>query len=163
MSLAKIKKGNTVIMCGFTGMKLGVYPVVKADAKIITIKKADGSEVEFDRKSGKQLNPKNPAYANIIIEDDGSYVNPRDIRKATKAKQEKAEMRKKAAEAAKAKKKKVKEDEEEELEEDDEEEEASKKKPAKSKKPSKKKVKEPEPEEDDDDDDEYEEVDDDEE
>lgn len=162
MSLAKIKKGNTVIMCGFTGMKLGVYPVVKADAKIITIKKADGSEVEFDRKSGKQLNPKNPAYANIIIEDDGSYVNPRDIRKATKAKQEKAEMRKKAAEAAKAKKKKAKEEvDEEELEEDDEEEEASKKKPAKSKKPSKKKVKEPEPEEDDDD--EYEEVDDDEE
>lgn len=124
MSLAKIKKGNTVIMCGFTGMKLGVYPVVKADAKIITIKKADGSEVEFDRKSGKQLNPKNPAYANIIIEDDGSYVNPRDIRKAAKAKQEKAEMRKKAAEAAKAKKKKAKEeDDDEEYEEVDDDEE----------------------------------------
>ena len=161
MSLAKIKKGNTVIMCGFTGMKLGVYPVVKADTKVITIEKADGSEVEFDRKSGKQLNPKNPAYANIIIEDDGSYVNPRDIRKATKAKQEKAEMRKKAAEAAKAKKKKAKEEADEEELEEDEEGEAPKKKPAKSKKPSKKKVKEPEPEEDDDD--EYEEVEDDEE
>lgn len=133
-------------MCGFTGMKLGVYKVVAADTKKITIEKADGTKVSFDRKTGKQLNPKNEKYANFIIEDDGSYVNPRAAAGSKKAKK-------------KASAKKVEEPEEEEIEEeleedeeDEEEEPAPKSKKKKSSaKKSKKKVE-------DDDEDEYEEV-----
>lgn len=142
MSVAKIKKGDTVILCGFTGMKLGVYEVVAADAKKITIEKADGTKLSFDRKTGKQLNPKNPKYANFITEDDGSYVSPRQSAGAKKKATKKAST-KKASKAA--------EDEEYE------EEEETHKKPAKKKAPKKKA---PEPEEKYEDDDEYEEVED---
>lgn len=148
MSVAKVKKGNTVIMCGFTGMKLGVYKVTAADKDTITIEKADGTEVDFVRKTGKQVDPKNPKYANSIIEDDGSYVNPRDIKKPAK---------KKPA-TKKAKKEEVEEEELEEEDEDEEEEEevpAPKKKAASKKKETpKKKAKKVEEDEDDD----YEEV-----
>ena len=146
MSVAKVKKGETVIMCGFTGMKLGVYEVVAADSKKITIEKADGTKVSFDRKTGKQLDPKNEKYANFIIEDDGSYVNPREAAKA----------RKKPATKKKASKKKQEEEDldEEEIEEEEyeeEEEEPAPKKKATKKKAAKKKAVE-------EDDDEYEEV-----
>lgn len=132
MSVSKIKKGDTVIMCGFTGMKLGVYKVVAADTKKITIEKADGTKVSFDRKTGKQLNPKNEKYANFIIEDDGSYVNPRAAAGSKKAKK-------------KASAKKVEEPEEEEieeeLEEDEEDEEEEPAPKSKKKKSSAKKSK----------------------
>ena len=152
MSVAKIKKGDTVIMCGFTGMKLGVYEVVAADDKKVTVEKADGTKVSFDRKTGKQLKPKNPKYANFIIEDDGSYVNPREAAGAKKKATKKAAPKKKAP---KVEEEEYEEDEELEEEEDEEEEPAPapKKKAKAAKKPAKKAKKQVEEDEDD-----YEEV-----
>lgn len=154
MSVAKIKKGDTVIMCGFTGMKLGVYEVVAADDKKVTVEKADGTKVSFDRKTGKQLKPNNPKYANFIIEDDGSYVNPREAAGAKKKTAKKAAPKK----APKVVEEDYEEDEELEEEEDEEEEPApapkkkAKKAPAKKAKKATKKVA------DDEDEDDYEEV-----
>ena len=109
-SVAKLKKNNKVILCGFTGMKLGVYTITAADKTSITIEKADGTELSFDRKTGKQLNPKNPKYANYIIEDDGSYVKPERTSK------------KKTKKAKKVAKEVEEDDEEDEDDEDDYEE-----------------------------------------
>lgn len=72
------KKGDTVILCGFTGIKLGVFEVTTATKKTLTLTKANGDELIFDRKTGKQINVEEgkEKYANRIIEDDGSYVAP---------------------------------------------------------------------------------------
>lgn len=115
MSLKDVKKGDSVILKGFTGIKLGVFEVVKASEKTITLEKKDGTLMTFSRKSGKQTNVEEgkERYANSIMEDDGSYVPP--------------QRKKKAADEEKPKKKKttkkVKKQEEpvEEPEDDDEE------------------------------------------
>ena len=111
VDLTGIKKGNTVILCGFTGMKLGVYKVTAADKKTITIEKKDGTEVSFDRKTGKQLDVEEgkEKYANFIMENDGSYVAP------TRKKKDKPSTKKKA-------KAKEVEDDEDEVDYDDEDE-----------------------------------------
>ena len=72
------KKGDTVILCGFTGIKLGVFEVTAASKKTITLTKSNGDELIFDRKTGKQVNVEEgkEKYANKIIDDDGSYVAP---------------------------------------------------------------------------------------
>lgn len=138
------KKGDSVLLHGFTGMKLGVYKVTGATKTEITIEKADGTELVFSRKTGKQLNVAEgkERYANYITEDDGSYENPLEkARKSSKKSSKKASSKAKKAEEV-----------EEDIDEDDEEE--APKKPAKkakksSKKPAKKVVE--------DDDDEFEE------
>lgn len=154
--LKTLKKGATVILCAFTGMKLGVKEVIAVDKTTITIETANGGAV-FDRKTGKQIDPepKTERFANYLTEDDGSFVPP--TRKP------------------KAKKSESKAEEEDEDVEDDEEEEEEKK-PAPKKKATKKAAKpaakksskkKPEPEEeeeeweedDDEDDDEFEEID----
>lgn len=154
--LKTLKKGATVILCAFTGMKLGVKEVIAVDKTTITIETANGEAV-FDRKTGKQIDPEPKAerFANYLTEDDGSFVPP--TRKP------------------KAKKSESKAEEEDEDVEDDEEEEEEKK-PAPKKKATKKAAKpaakksskkKPEPEEeeeeweedDDEDDDEFEEID----
>lgn len=114
MSLLKnIKKGDTVIMCGFTGIKLGVFEVAKASEKSITVMKKDGTPLVFSRKTGKQTNTEEgkERYANSIIEDDGSYVAPQ---RGTKKKAEKKATKKKASKKAEE----VIEEDEEELEDD---------------------------------------------
>ena len=50
MSLKNIKKGDTVIVKGFTGIKLGVFEVAKATEKSITVEKKDGSLMIFSKK-----------------------------------------------------------------------------------------------------------------
>lgn len=151
------KKGDKVIVKGFTGIKLGVFEVASVTKKTITVNKRNGDEMIFDRKTGRQVNVEEgkEKYANSVMEDDGSFVAP-----STRGASKKAAAKK----TAKAKPAPVEddEDEEEEDEEDeDEDEEPVKpaKKPAKkaapAKKPAKKVV-----EEDDDDDDDFEEVDD---
>ena len=152
--MLELKKGEKVILKGFTGIKLGVFPVESTTKKTITVMKKNGDEMVFDRKTGKQINVEEgkERYANFIMEDDGSFVAPstagakRKTKKATKAKAKKAEA----------------EIEDDEDEEDEDEEPAPKKS---VKKASKKSKKQPEPEEDEDedddeDDDEFEEVDD---
>lgn len=157
------KKGDKVILKGFTGIKLGVFEVASATKKTVTVIKRNGDEMIFDRKTGKQTNVEEgkEKYANSIIEDDGSYVAP-----ATKG-----AAKKKAAAKKPAKPAPVEDDEDEEDEEDDEEEEeapapkkSSKKAAAKApaKKPATKKAAPvvEEDDEDEDDEDEFEEIDD---
>lgn len=143
--MLEVKKGDKVILKGFTGIKLGLFEVDTATKKTVTIIKRNGDEMVFDRKTGRQINVEEgkERYANFLMEDDGSYVAP-----ATRG----ASKRKKAdKEATKGKKAEV------EDEEEDEDEEEPPKPVKKSKKPAKKTKKVVE---DDDDDDEFEEVDD---
>lgn len=146
------KKGDKVIVKGFTGIKLGVFEVASATKKTITVNKKNGDEMIFDRKTGRQVNVEEgkEKYANSVMEDDGSFVAP-----STRGASRKAAAKK----AAKAKPAPIEDDEDEEEEDEDEDEEPVKpvKKPAKkaapAKKPAKKVV------EDEDDDDDFEEVD----
>lgn len=135
VSIAKVKKGNTVILCAFTGMKIGVKDVTAADKNTVTIA-TDKGELVFDRKTAKQIEPEPKAarFANFIIEDDGSYVPP-----VRKKKEKPAKKAKSASEEA------------EEAAEEVEEAPAPKK--AKKTTPKKSPKKQPEPVEDDDDED----------
>lgn len=174
-----LKKGDQVILKGFTGVKLGVFPVDSVTKKTITVLKRNGDEMIFDRKTGKQVNVAEgkERYANSIIEDDGSYVAPSTkgaSKKAAKANTKKAkpepeddeeddeeeeETPKKSKKAAKKPTKKAAPVEEDEDEEDEDDEEPAPVKKS-SKKLAKKSKKPVEEDDDDEDDDEFEEVDD---
>lgn len=116
MSLENIKKGDTVIVKGFTGIKLGVFEVAKATEKSITVKKKDGNLMIFSKKDGRQTNVEEgkEKYANSVMENDGSYVKPNSGGRKKK---------KKAAKPAKPAKKpepvEEVEDDEDEFEDDD--------------------------------------------
>lgn len=151
----ELKKGDKVILKGFTGIKLGVFSVESTTKKTVTVLKKNGDELIFDRKTGKQVNVEEgkEKYANSIIEDDGSFVAPSTA----------GAKRKAAKKVTKAAPKVEEEDEEDEMDDEDEyEEEEMKPVPKKSKKAAKKtkKPKRSEPEEDEDYEDEFEEVDD---
>lgn len=143
--MIEVKKGEKVIVKGFTGIKLGVFDVEKADKKTVTILKKNGDEMVFDRKTGKQVNVAEgkEKYANSIMEDDGSYVAP-STKKVSKKK------------AAKPVTKKAKPEPEDDEDEDDEEEV----KPAKKSKPAKKAAKKTKKVVEEDDDDDFEDMDD---
>ena len=76
--MLKLKKGSKVIMCGFTGIKLGIFEISAVTEKSATIVKSNGDKLVFSLKSGKQTNTAEgkERYANSIMEDDGSYVAP---------------------------------------------------------------------------------------
>lgn len=141
--MTELKKGDKVILKGFTGIKLGVFEIASATKKTVTVIKKNGDEMIFDRKTGRQVNVEEgkEKYANTIMEDDGSFVAP-STRGAS---------RKKAAKKAAPKAAPVEDEEDEEVEEDEEEEVEKPAKKAK-KAPAKKVVEE--------DDDDFEEVDD---
>lgn len=84
--MLNVSKGDTVILKGFTGIKLGVFEVEKATEKTVTIMKKDGSKMIFSKKTGKQTNVEEgkEKYANSIMEDDGSYVKPNRSKKTSK-------------------------------------------------------------------------------
>lgn len=88
MSLEKIKKGDTVILKSFTGIKLGVFDVTKATKEEISIERKNGLVMIFDRETGKQKNPEKGKenYASSIVENDGSYVAPKRGRRKRKRK-----------------------------------------------------------------------------
>lgn len=142
--MIEVKKGETVIVKGFTGIKLGVFEVSKADKKTVTVMKRNGDEMIFDRKTGKQINVEEgkEKYANSLMEDDGSYVAPSASKKS-----------KKASKPATKKTKPEPEDDDEDEDEDEEEEVKPVKKAKKSAKKTKKVVEE-------DDDDDFEDMDD---
>ena len=101
MSLKNVKKGDSVIVKGFTGIKLGVFTVAKATEKNITVEKKDGSLMIFSKKDGKQTNVEEgkERYANSVMEDDGSYVQPHRGKKTKKDEDKKpAKKSKKQAE-----------------------------------------------------------------
>ena len=132
--MAKIKKGQTMIMVGFTGIKLTRVEVADVTDKGIIVFKKDGTKMVFDKKTLVQTNAKNEKYANRLIEDDPDWEPA--LNKARKAPKKAA---KKATKAA---------PEVEDEDEDEEEEEKPVKKSAKSsKKSSKKPAKKAEPEE----------------
>lgn len=143
--MIELKKGDKCIVKGFTGIKLGIFTVAAVSKKTVTVLKANGDEMIFDRKTGRQVNVEEgkEKYANTVMEDDGSYVAPNRAKK----------------EAKKTSKKTVKKPkpEPEDEDDDDEEEEAPVKKP--TKKTSKKTAKKPEPEPEEDDEDDFEEDD----
>lgn len=150
--MLEMKKGDKVIVKGFTGIKLGVFPVESTTKKTITVLKKNGDEMIFDRKTGKQVNVEEgkEKYANSIMEDDGSYVAPSTKGAAKKKATKKAETKSKVEED-------YDEDEDIDDEDDEDEDEPAPKKPVKkSNKPVKKSKKVVE----DDDDDDFEEVDD---
>lgn len=140
MSLANLKKGDTVILHMFTGIAVGVKEVLAADKNTVTLETRIG-KAKFSRKTGKQVEPKakQDRFANYITEDDGSYEPTGAQAKTSKTK-------------AKAKAAEVEEDEDEE-----EEPPRPAKKSKGKKKPAKKPQPKPEEDEEEDDDEEYEE------
>lgn len=143
--MIEAKKGDKVIVKGFTGIKLGVFEVISTTKKTITVLKRNGDEMIFDIKTGKQMNVEEgkEKYANSAMDDDGSFVAPSTVGSKKKTKK------------ASAKKSAPVEEPEDEDEADDEEEE----KPVKPAKKAKKNKKTKKVVEDDDEDD-FEEVDD---
>lgn len=119
MSLKNLKKGDKVIMKSFTGMPLGVFTIAKATDKNITVQKSNGELRVFSRKTGKQLNIEEgkERFANSIIEDDGSYVNP--LEKAKKSKKSKKSEKTKTAKKSKKAAKPVEVEEVEDFEDED--------------------------------------------
>lgn len=154
MSLANLKKGDTVILHMFTGIAVGIKEVLAADKNTVTLETRIG-KAKFSRKTGKQVEPKakQDRFANYITEDDGSY-EPTGAQAKTSKKKSKNTENKKSKTKAKAKAAEV----EEEDEEDEEEEPPRPAKKSKGKKkPAKKPQPKPEEDEEEDDDEEYEE------
>lgn len=138
--MAKVKKGQTMIMVGFTGIKLTRVEVAEVTDKGIVVVKRNGEKVIFDKKTLVQTNAKSEKYANRLIEDDPDWEPA--LNKARKAPKKASKKATKKAAAP------VEDDDDEEDEEDEEEEKPVKKS---SKKASKKPAKKAEPEEDEDD------------
>lgn len=155
MSLANLKKGDTVILHMFTGIAVGVKEVLAADKNTVTLETRIG-KAKFSRKTGKQVEPKakQDRFANYITEDDGSYEPSGAQAKTSKKKSKKTED-KKSKTKAQAKAAEVEEDEDEEDEEEEPPRPAKKSKG--KKKPAKKPQPKPEEDEEEDDDEEYEE------
>lgn len=57
---------DEVIMRAFTGMYIGVYKIAKQTKTYVVIKTSNGTELKFDKKTGKQLGVENPRFANSI-------------------------------------------------------------------------------------------------
>ena len=121
--MLNVNKGDKVILKGFTGIKLGVFTVAKATEKNITVEKKDGSLMIFSKKDGKQTNVEEgkERYANSVMEDDGSYVQPHRGKKTKKEDQKPAKKTKKEDQkpAKKPKKQAEPDDVDEEFEDED--------------------------------------------
>lgn len=114
MSLASLKKGDTVILKMFTGCPVGVKTILAADKTTLTIETGKGDTV-FSKKTGKQIEPapSQDKYANFVVEDDGSFVPP------NKKKSKKKETPKKSKKKSKPE---PEEEEDEDIDEDEYEE-----------------------------------------
>lgn len=153
--LMSVKKGDEVVMLGFTGIRLCTLKVAAADKKTITVETKKG-ELVFDRKTGVQqdMEEGKEKYANKLVHPDDAPEQKAKKSAKPAAKPAKKEEPKKSKKA-------------EPVEEDDEDEDEEDEKPAKTAKKADKKVpkkpaKKVEPEEDEDDeeddDEDYEEV-----
>lgn len=131
VEIMKAKKGDTVLLCMFTGCKTGIKEIIACDKSTITLNTRRG-EMVFDRKTGKQIEPmpKNERFASYVVVDDGTFVPA--ARKKKKAKPEKKASKKSKPEP----------------EVKDEEEQEEKPTPKKEKKATKKTTKKSKPVED---------------
>lgn len=121
MSLANLKKGDTVILYMFTGLAVSVKEVIAADKSTVTLETRVGT-AKFSKKTGRQIEPKakQERFANYITEDDGSFESISD--KKTKKAGKKPTKAKKTEKPA-PKKPKKKRPEPEEIDEDEYQEE----------------------------------------
>jgi hypothetical protein len=62
----KRPKGKTVPVFAFTGMKLGDLEIVKETSKYLEVRKSNGKTMKFDKKTGLQVDCKNPRFANRL-------------------------------------------------------------------------------------------------
>lgn len=58
----------------FTGMKIGVFKVANFNRDQFTVFTKDGKLLEFDRKTNKQSNAKNPKFANKLGREIGYAI-----------------------------------------------------------------------------------------
>lgn len=67
--MLQTKKGQTVVLIGFTGIRLSEVVASNATKTVITVTKKDGSDMLFDRKTGMQTNcvEGKEKYANKIM------------------------------------------------------------------------------------------------
>lgn len=57
---------DEVVMRAFTGMLIGVFKIVKKTKTYIAVETARGQSLKFDKKTGIQMDAKNPKFANRI-------------------------------------------------------------------------------------------------
>ena len=116
-SLKGVKKGDKVFLKGFTGMRLGEFEVIAANNKQFKVAKKDGTQMTFDKTTGKQVDASNEKYANTA-----SAEAPVVKAKAEKPAKETKKAEKPAKGKGKGKGKKVEPEPEPEDEEFDEDE-----------------------------------------
>lgn len=100
MSNTKVtkKKGEKVYMYGFTGMFLGEFEVTGSTKTTVSITKKNGTVIDFDRETGKQLNVENERFASSVSDE----ARPKKEKAVAKASTKKAEKPVKKAKAVKA-------------------------------------------------------------
>jgi hypothetical protein len=57
---------DEVVMRAFTGMLIGVFKIVVKTAEYISVELANGTHMDFDINTGKELGARNPRFANRI-------------------------------------------------------------------------------------------------
>ena len=57
---------NEVVMRAFTGMLIGVFKIVERDENTISVELANGTYMDFDVNTGKEIGARNPRFANRI-------------------------------------------------------------------------------------------------
>jgi hypothetical protein len=112
-NLEKVKKGDQVVMLGFTGMRIGEFTVTGATKTELSVESKTGNTLKFSRKTGKQigLEEDRERYANKI-------VLPEDAPEPTPKKKAKKEELKKAKEEPKKSKPEPEDDDDDEEEDD---------------------------------------------
>lgn len=57
---------DEVVMRAFTGMLIGVFKIVERDENTISVELANGTYMDFDANTGKEIGARNPRFANRI-------------------------------------------------------------------------------------------------
>lgn len=57
---------DEVVMRAFTGMLIGVFKIVERDENSISVELANGTYMDFDANTGKEIGARNPRFANRI-------------------------------------------------------------------------------------------------
>lgn len=57
---------DEVVMRAFTGMLIGVFKIVERDENAISVELANGTHMDFDVNTGKEIGARNPRFANRI-------------------------------------------------------------------------------------------------